>query len=155
MTNRIESAAYSVEVGMGSLAIYGQKYRYLRGYERLIGGKLCLKLVSQKLIDEEKRYNDEFDGANLSLSGQPNGRQFSPHCTLGSVVNQAEVLNDARSIRKMNAVVTSVVGHNHTIILDPVRRFDQGDEGSIDTYMPDVRASNGFEDCWRRQTVAE
>ncbi len=155
ITDRIESAAYAIEAGLGSLAIYGQKFRHVKGHERLVGGKLCLKLVSQNLLKEEKMYCDEFSEANLPLREQPFGRQFSPHCTLGNVVNQAEMLNDPRSIKKLNNIVASAVGHNQAFILEPVRRFDQSTEGSMDMYMPAVNASNGFDGCWRRQTVAE
>lgn len=122
VSKNIASTFHPLEVGLGSLAFYGQKYKVHGKYQELIGGKLAIELMSGELMEEEARYRKEYVRRGAPLREHPLSRGYCPHISVAVVFNQARELSDPRSIKRMNAAIGLGRCSMESLILDPVLR---------------------------------
>ncbi len=119
ISEKIQTSHRTLEVALGSIALYGQKYS-LQGSTRnkLVCAKLAIEIKSDELTEEEIQYSEEYKNQGFSL--QKPRDDFSPHMSIGTAYAYVEEFTDNRSINKLNRI--SGLGENSgkTIYLSPI-----------------------------------
>ncbi len=155
ITERIQTAAKPLEVGLGRLALYGKKYNNHFNQKTLIRANLVVELLDDGTLEDEFRhYEKEYANDGMYLRNRPEETGYSPHCSIAVISANLGRFDDQYSLNRLSRAAK--LGHfgQLSIKLNPVRSYDQATAPLVSTYRPLDSASNVLVGCCNRQTEA-